>query len=149
LLRAQGTFEVMEERGEAVMLPFLQDVLRVDGLIATIGGLTVSRPRVAAEIMLNIPPADILDWAFHFIAMMYASVLSTVGRPLVTAAAPMLSPSARFKAERFVDGLQFGSGFDYVMPEHIPPPDPAALQQAKRAAAAARVGPPSKQALSK
>ena len=39
-----ATFEVMEERGEAVMRPFLQDVLRVDGLVLTIGGPMPSNP---------------------------------------------------------------------------------------------------------
>ena len=34
-----GTFDVMEGAGEGVMRPFLQDVLRVDGLVSTSGGL--------------------------------------------------------------------------------------------------------------
>ena len=44
-----ATFEVMEARGDAVMRPFLQDVLRVDSLVLTIGGLMLSKPAVRVE----------------------------------------------------------------------------------------------------
>ena len=61
-----ATFEVMEERGEAVMRPFLQDVLRVDGLVLTIGGLMVSHPLVAVEILVRLGPLPLADWFLHF-----------------------------------------------------------------------------------
>ena len=49
----------LEERGEAVMLPFLQDTLRVDGLFATIGGLMLSSPLVAVEILVRLGPVSL------------------------------------------------------------------------------------------
>ena len=58
-----ATFEVMEERGEAVMLPFLQDTLRVDGLALTIGGLMLSSPVVAVEILVRLGPVPLADCA--------------------------------------------------------------------------------------
>jgi len=134
-----ATFEVMEAQGEEVMLPFLQDVLRVDGLLRTIGGLALTKPLVAIEIFLRIGPVPIADWTLHFFGMVYGSLLgSGPARALTSAVAPALPPADRFALERFVDGWQYGSGLDYVPPIEPATPQPAALERARRAAAAAR-----------
>ena len=138
-----ATFEVMEAEGDAVMLPFLQDVLRVDGLIKTIGGLSLTNPLVALEIFYRLGPLPILDWTFHFVLMIYGSIVaSEPSRALTKAVAPSLPPAQRYALERYVDGWQYGSGLDYVPPEAPALMDPAALEQARRAAAAARAFAP-------
>ena len=134
-----ATFEVMEERGDAVMLPFLQDTLRVDGLVATIGGLMLSSPLVAIEILIRLGPLPLADWFFHFAAMTVgAAVGSDPSRALTQAVAPALPPPQRFALERTVDGWQYGSGMDYTPPAAPTVVPPEALASAKRAAAAAR-----------
>ena len=136
-----ATFEVMEARGEAVMRPFLQDVLRVDGLVATIGGLMVSHPLIAVEILLRLGPLPLADWFLHFAAMVGATAVA--GAPPLRAAVASaarsgaLSPATGFAAERVVEGLQYGAGLDYV-PSPATPLDAEALRLAKQAAAAAR-----------
>ena len=136
-----ATFEVMEARGEAVMRPFLQDVLRVDGLVLTIGGLMVSHPLVAVEILLRLGPLPLADWFVHFAAMVGATAVA--GAPPLRAAVASaarsgaLPPETGFAAERFVEGLQYGAGLDYA-PAPATPLDAEALRQATRAAAAAR-----------
>jgi len=138
-----ATFEVMEERGEAVMLPFLQDTLRVDGLALTIGGLMLSSPLVAVEILVRLGPVPLADWFFHFAAMVAGTAIGSAPvRTLVGQASPLLPPDARFATRRFVDGWQYGSGLDYTPPEESTPMQPEALQAAKRAAAAARAYQP-------
>ena len=135
-----ATFEVMEERGEAVMLPFLQDTLRVDGLFATIGGLMLTSPAVAVEILLRLGPLPLGDWFLHFGGMCLGSALgSEQARAASKAIAPAL-PSAqqRFELERFIEGWQYGSGLDYTPPDQPTPMDTEKLMVAKRAAAAAR-----------
>ena len=134
-----ATFQVMEARGEAVMLPFLQDTLRVDGLAATIGGLMLSSPLVAAEILVRLGPVPLADWFVHFAAMCAGSVLgSEQSRALAAAAAPALPPASRFALHRFVEGWQYGSGLDYTPPAKPTPIDERALTLAKDAAARAR-----------
>jgi len=134
-----ATFEVMEERGEAVMRPFLQDVLRVDGLVLTIGGLMVSHPVVAVEILLRLGPLPLADWFFHFGAMVAGTAIagSPALRDATASAAKVLPPAAGFATTRFVEGCQYGSGLDYE-PGASTPLDPEALRLAKQAAAAAR-----------
>jgi len=138
-----ATFEVMEARGEAVMLPFLQDTLRVDGLALTIGGLMLTAPLTAVEILVRLGPVPLADWFLHFAAMVLGSAIgSEQGRELAKAAAPLLPPRARFATDRFVEGWQFGSGLDYTPPLAPTPMDAEALATAKRAAAAARAHTP-------
>ena len=139
-----ATFEVMEARGEAVMLPFLQDTLRVDGLVATIGGLMLSKPAVAVEILIRLGPLPLVDWFLHFAGMALASVGgSEQGRDLAAALGPLLPPQSGFVVERAVDGWQYGSGLDYVPPLVTTAISPEALAKAKRAAAHARAFRPS------
>jgi hypothetical protein len=134
-----ATFAVMEERGEAVMLPFLQDTLRVDGLALTIGGLMLTSPVVAVEILVRLGPVPLADWFVHFAAMCVGSALgSEQSRALAKAAAPLLPSQSRFATERFVEGWQYGTGLDYTPPARPTPMDQQALSTAKRAAAAAR-----------
>lgn len=138
-----ATFEVMEERGEAVMLPFLQDTLRVDGLFATIGGLMLSSPLVAVEILVRLGPIPLADWFLHFAGMCLGSVLgSEQSRGLAKAARPLLPPPARYATDRFVEGWQYGSGLDYTPPTSSTPMDAQALAIAKAAAAKARAYTP-------
>ena len=134
-----ATFEVMETRGPSVMLPFLQDTLRVDGLVATIGGLMLSSPVVAIEILVRLGPLPLADWFFHFAAMTAgAAIGSDQSRALSRALAPSLPPAQRFALERTIDGWQYGSGMDYAPPLTPSVVAPEALARAKRAAAAAR-----------
>ena len=139
-----ATFEVMEARGEAVMRPFLQDVLRVDGLVATIGGLMLSSPLVAVEILVRLGPVPLADWFLHFGAMVFGSAVAAEPvRPLIKGVAAALPPAQGFAAERFVEGWQYGSGLDYTPPTQPTPMQPEALAVAKRAAAKARAYRPS------
>ena len=133
-----STFEVMEERGESVMRPFLQDVLRVDSLVLTIGGLMVSHPLVAVEILFRLGPLPLADWFFHFGAMVFGSAIAAEPvRALSGSVVKVLPPAQGYEVARVIEGWQYGSGLDYE-PEAASPMPQAELVVAKRAAAAAR-----------
>ena len=137
-----ATFEVMEARGDAVMRPFLQDVLRVDGLVATIGGLMLSNPLVAVEILFRLGPVPLADWFLHFALMVFGSAVAAEPvRNLAASATKALPPSAAFPLARYVEGWQYGSGLDYQPEESTPLPQDA-LRVAKQAAAKARAHVP-------
>ena len=121
------------------MVGQLRHQLRVDGLVATIGGLMISSPLVAVEILVRLGPIPLADWFFHFAAMTFgAAVGSDQSRTISKALAPSLPAPQRFALERVVDGWQYGSGMDYTPPAVSSVVPPEALARAKRAAAAAR-----------
>mmetsp|Transcript_43706 Transcript_43706/g.72636 ORF Transcript_43706/g.72636 Transcript_43706/m.72636 type:complete len:90 (+) Transcript_43706:1-270(+) len=66
-----------------------------------------------------------------------SAVASEPSRSLVMQLARTLPPADAFALERRVQGLQFGSGMDYV-PMQPTPMDAVALARAKEAASAAR-----------
>ena len=133
-----ATFEVMEARGDAVMRPFLQDVLRPDSLALTIGGLMLSSPAVAVEILIRLGPIPLADWFVHYIAMVLGSAAaSEPSRGLVETLAGALPPADAFALRRRLQGWQYGAGMDY-MPVEPTRVEPQALAQAKAAAEAAR-----------
>lgn len=138
------TFRVMEDRGEKVMLPFLQDVLRADGLLQTIGGLVLADPLFSFEVIARLGPGPILDFAVHFVAMAVGGGLlgSEPARALADRVAPKLAPAERFKLERFVEGWQYGSGQDYTPPVSVAALDREEFERAYRAAARARARTP-------
>ena len=75
------------------MLPFLQDTLRADGLALTIGGLTVTAPLTAAEILLRLGPVPIADWTLHFAAMVLGSLIGSEQAPRhISPISPHISP---------------------------------------------------------
>ena len=134
-----STFEVQRGAGVGVMLPFLQDTLRVDGLAVTIGGLMLSAPATAVEILVRLGPLPLADWFLHFLGMLVGSLIgSEQGRAALKAAEPSLSAEQRFALNRYVEGWQYGSGLDYVAPDESQVMIPEELSRAKEAAAAAR-----------
>ena len=131
-----STFEVMEGNDE-VMLPFLQDTLRVDGLAVTIGGLMLTSSRGHRDLS-GLGPIPLADWFLHFSGMILGSALGSEQARGRQAAGPLLPPSARSATERFVEGWQYGSGLDYTPPTQQTPMNLEALATAKAAAAKAR-----------
>ena len=121
------------------MQPFLQDVLRVDGLILTIGGLMVRKPLVTAQILTSVGPGAILDWFVHFSAMCAYSALhaGATSLELSSAESGVLPERALYGLQRRAEAWQYGSGLDYVAEPSAPVP-PEALARAKAGAEATR-----------
>ncbi|KAL3932218.1 MAG: hypothetical protein SGPRY_000794 [Prymnesium sp.] len=129
-----ATFETMERRGDGVMMPFLQDVLRVDGLVQTIGGLMLTRPLVALEIVAKLGPGPIADWFIHFALMCVYSVLAAEpSRELTERAAASLPPAVGYSLSRSMEAWQYGSGLDYTAAASTPI-SPEAMEKARTAA---------------
>lgn len=133
-----STFETQQAAGDGVMKPFLQDVLRVDGLAVTIGGLMISYPLVTFQILTSIGPGPIADWTIHFLAMCIFTALDAGYRkgPVKDLVAK-LPPRLAFEVERRAESWQFGAGLDYEAesPKSLPSEK---LSRAKMGAKAAR-----------
>jgi len=130
-----STFETQQAAGVEVMLPFLQDVLRVDGLVQSIGGLMIRDPVVAARITAKVDPGAIGRWTLDFLAMCILTVLDAGARktPLKDIISK-LPPKLAYQVQRRAEGWQYGAGLDYV-PGDISPVTPQVLSKVKVAAA--------------
>ncbi|WP_017304632.1 FAD-dependent oxidoreductase [Spirulina subsalsa] len=103
-----GVFQVMDELGEGVLKPFLQDVVRFSGLAKTL-------PRVNPKFVLPILPQVglglLLDWLFHYINLALYTAFYALSLPLEPWV-KNLSPRWQYYYHRWRDGWQYGAGLD-------------------------------------
>ncbi len=104
-----AVFAVMNDLGEDVLRPFLQDVVQFAGLAKTL-------PRVPLNTVLPIVPQvglpALLDWLRHYANLgLYSGLypLSQRLQPLAKAA----SPDWRYTYHRWQDAWRYGAGLDY------------------------------------
>ena len=130
-------FDIMNDLGDEVMLPFMQDVVQFKGLTATLVQATVRDPLFIPQLLLHIGPVSLVDWLGHF-AMMgaYTALHAIAGRTILRAggediAAPPssfapvdsavaawlkgLSPEEQYTWKRRAEAWKFGSGLDYEL----------------------------------
>ena len=58
-------FEVMDKMGEKTMRPFLQDVVRFDGLLGSLARSFVTDPLFMPEIVVTVGVPALVDWLGH------------------------------------------------------------------------------------
>ncbi|KAK9845750.1 hypothetical protein WJX81_001368 [Elliptochloris bilobata] len=108
-----ANFAAMAQRGDPVLRPFLQDVVRFGPLGATLLGQVQTQPGSIPAILAHVGVLPILDWTRHFLALGMYTALHRLARPAVAAAADRLGPSARFRLRRTLDAWEYGSGADF------------------------------------
>jgi len=124
-----ATFETQQAAGENVMKPFLQDVLRVDGLVATIGGLMVRHPIVTLQILGSVGPGNIADWTLHFLAMcIYTALDAYYQKGPLKEILPKLPARLAYEVERRAESWQYGAGLDYEAEASAPIPTEALIK---------------------
>jgi hypothetical protein len=133
-------FGVMEDLGDEVSRPFLQDVVTFGGLGKTLLTMAVKAPLFVPQILTQAGPGPILDWAKHFATLGAYDALSraaegvlkpvaqtlagvapsgelVAGDDAASAAAgwdfAVLDKRQRFMFRRRLDAWKWGSGRDY------------------------------------
>jgi hypothetical protein len=108
-------FDQMDQMGVKTMRPFLQDVVRFDGLVGSLARSFVADPEFMPEIIRHVGVPALVDWIGHVGMMGVYSALdnliSPFIRPLVDT---MPNPRVRFEWRRKMEAWKFGSGNDYV-----------------------------------
>jgi len=106
-------FSAMQERGDAAVKPFLQDVLQFGGLASTLAGQMAKDPMFVPEIISAVGVGPLLDWGQHFAAMgTYTALSAGVSEPL-RRLAENLGPKERYRLNRTIDAWKYGAGLDY------------------------------------
>lgn len=99
-------FAVMRAFGDRVMRPFVQDALEAGPLALTMLGMILRDPIAVTTVLFQTGPLLILGWFRHFFALLGATLLYTVLRPLRTWV-------QNYTFQRFVDALEYGAAADY------------------------------------
>jgi len=111
-------FEVMDKMGPKTMKPFLQDVVRFDGLVGSLAGSFLADPTFMPQIVATVGLPELIRWLGHVGNMGKYSVLDTAAAPVVAAFVEQFvkNPREKFKWRRRLESWKYGSGGDYKFP---------------------------------
>ena len=105
-------FQVMEQLGDDVLRPFLQDVVQFSGLSKTLLLTALTQPRVIVPVIPQVGLTTLLDWIVHYINLGIYSGLYSLGQ-LITEPVKTLPPIPQYYCRRWLEAWRYGSGGDY------------------------------------
>ncbi|WP_448381327.1 FAD-binding oxidoreductase [Gloeomargarita sp.] len=103
-------FGVMATAGDAVLKPFLRDVIQLSGLTHTLVGMVRQNPCLVAQVVQRVGVGALLDWTGHYAMLSLYTLLAHAWgeKPLPT--------TLNYTQARLWEQLHYGSGRDYVLP---------------------------------
>ncbi|KAL7528296.1 hypothetical protein ACHAXR_008023 [Thalassiosira sp. AJA248-18] len=111
-------FDVMNDMGTTTMMPFLQDVVRIDGLAGSLARSFVADPAFMPEIVAHVGIPTLVEWMGHVSMIAAYNALHAAATPVIKPFVDkMEDPKERFLWRRRMDAWKFGSGNDYVFDE--------------------------------
>ena len=107
-------FEVMNDMGDRTMKPFLQDVVRFDGLVGSLARSFIADPLFMPQIVGTVGIPELVEWLGHLGNMGLYSALDAAATPILTPVVDgMKDPRDQFRWRRRMDAWKYGSGADY------------------------------------
>ena len=109
-------FGVMQNLGDDVLKPFLQDVIRFKPLTRTLLSMTRNNITFVPSILLRSGIEPILDWFRHFVALGFYDALEPLVDPGMAWAkrTSLLSARSAFLLRRYLEAIEYGAGNDSV-----------------------------------
>jgi lycopene cyclase CruP len=107
-----AVFQAMEQLGDDVLRPFLQDVVQFSGLSKTLLLTSFTKLGCVLPVIPQVGITTLLDWMIHYINLGLYAGLSPVAQ-LTAPLAKTLPPVAQYYYHRWLDALIYGSGSDY------------------------------------
>ena len=109
-------FGVMQNLGDDVLKPFLQDVIRFKPLTRTLLSMTRNNITFVPSILLRSGIEPILDWFRHFVALGVYDALEPLVDPGMAWAkrTSLLSARSAFLLRRYLEAIEYGAGNDSV-----------------------------------
>ncbi len=106
-----AVFQEMEQLGDSVLKPFLQDVVQFSALFQTMLRTALYHPRIVLRVIPQVGILLLLTWLLHYLALALYAGLNAISPN--SAWIERLPPTPRYYAKRWLDALQYGSGGDY------------------------------------
>ena len=107
-------FDVMNEMGTKTMMPFLQDVVRIDGLLGSLARSFVADPAFMPEIVAHVGIPTLVEWLGHVGMIGLYNTLYTCSPLIKPFVDKMEEPKKRYLWNRKMEAWKFGSGNDYM-----------------------------------
>ena len=104
-----GVFEVMDQLGDDVLKPFLQDVVQFSALSKT---LPLVNPKLVLPMIPQVGVSPFADWSRHYLNLALYSSLYPLGKAIAPLA-KNLPPKQQYTYHRWLEAWQYGSGGDY------------------------------------
>lgn len=109
-------FDVMNEMGKTTMMPFLQDVVRIDGLAGSLARSFVADPAFMPQIVAHVGVPTLVEWLGHVSMITAYSALHNLS-PVIKPFVDKMEAKERFLWRRRMEAWKFGSGNDYIFDE--------------------------------
>ncbi len=106
-------FDVMNNMGEKTMLPFMQDVVRIDGLAGSLARSFVADPAFMPEIVLHVGIPTLVEWLGHVSMITLYNALHNLSPVLEPFVDKMENKKEKYLWKRRMEAWKFGSGNDY------------------------------------
>jgi lycopene cyclase CruP len=107
-----GVFQAMEQLGDDVLRPFLQDVVQFPGLSKTLLLTSLTKPGLVIPVIPQVGLTTLLDWIVHYINLGVYTGLYSLGQP-ISSRAKTLPPLPQYYCRRWLEAWRYGSGSDY------------------------------------
>ncbi len=107
-----GVFQAMEQLGDGVLRPFLQDVVQFSGLSKTLLLTSLTKPGLVLPVIPQVGLTTLLDWIVHYINLGIYTGLYSLGK-LMNLIVKTLPPIQQYYCRRWLEAWCYGSGGDY------------------------------------
>jgi lycopene cyclase CruP len=111
-----GNFAAMEELGDPVLRPFLQDIIQLKPLSQTLLKQVIDDPLFVIQIFRNVGLYPLADWLVHYIGLATFTGLALLSRRFGWyERAELLPVKQKFLVKRTIESWVYGSGLDYEL----------------------------------
>ncbi len=110
-------FQCMQQLGDPVLKPFLQDVVQFPALSQTMLKMAIADPVLVRKVIQQVGAIALLDWMRHYLNLGAYSLLDSCGKAL-SPILPNLIPEQQFFWQCQLNSWRYGSGGDYGDPGH-------------------------------
>ena len=107
-----AVFQEMQQLGEPVLKPFLQDVVQFPALTQTLLKTGLAHPGLIAKVIPQVGLISLLDWTVHYGNLGIYSALFSLS-PMLEPWIKNLPSEQQYYWHRLVDAWKYGSGGDY------------------------------------
>jgi lycopene cyclase CruP len=111
-----AVFTGMQELGEPVLKPFLQDIVKFTALTQTLLKTAISYPMIVIKVIPQVGLANLFDWMVHYINLGIYTFLFSQSKILEPWIKNM-SDNYQYYVHRLIDAWKYGSGSDYSSDE--------------------------------